>query len=75
MLITLTQNIYEHEKQNMDVPLVHPFMCFILQNVVSILFYFKVLFLQSVQLIHCYLPLYNFLLPLPPGFCVGLDDL
>lgn len=57
MVITLTENIYGHEKRNMGMLLAQPFMCFILQNVVSILFYFKVLFLQSVQFIHCYLPI------------------
>lgn len=40
MVITLTQNIYEHEKRNMGILLAQPFMCFILQNVVSILFLF-----------------------------------
>lgn len=47
MVITLTQNISEYEKCNIDPPLAQPFMCCILQNVVSILFYFKVLFLKS----------------------------
>lgn len=76
MVITLTQNIYEHEKCNIDMPVAEPFMCFILHNVVSILiFNLKDLVLKSGQFIHC---LYFFLLPLPPAFwpcAIGLEDL
>lgn len=55
MVITLTLKIYEHEKCNVDMPLAQPFICFIWQNIVSILLYFKVLILKSVQLIHSHL--------------------
>lgn len=55
MVTTLTLKIYEHEKCNVDMPLAQPFICFIWQNIVSILLYFKVLILKSVQLIHSHL--------------------
>lgn len=55
MVITLTLKIYEHEKCNIDMPLAQPFICFIWQNILSILSCFKMLFLKSVQLIYCYL--------------------
>lgn len=39
MVITLTQNIHKHEKCNIDMPLAQPFMGFILQNAVIVLFF------------------------------------
>lgn len=51
MVITLTLKIYKHEKCIIDMPLAQPFMCFIWQNILSIPFCFKMLFLKSVQLL------------------------
>lgn len=57
MLITLIHNIYEHEKCNIDMPLAHPFMCFILQNVVSILFILRAGFnICAVHMLFLFLP-------------------
>lgn len=55
MVITLALKIYKHEKCNIDMPPAQPFMCFTWQNILSILFYFKTLFLKSVRLLHCHL--------------------
>lgn len=69
MLITLIHNIYEHEKCNIDTPLAHPFMCFILQNVVSILFILSAGFnICTAHMLFLFLP--KLILLLTPCCCV-----